>query len=985
MAESSRFPLRSVVFILCLIFATPVVFAQRIIERLTIYSSAQPTGFKPHVWNMSMQQADGGLRDQGRCLWFNTDWQAKPWGGVRFEEKKTPTFTVTREWLDKGFIRLHINVTVDRQGNIGGGDSYQILPITDPPLHKYQAVRSQFIDRGRGIDEETGTWQETLIPLKYFTDIKPGHIVRGLSFQTQRQIQRVFSLDDIEFVRFDELPNWMIEQLNQNVMQEWVDWSPYDKLPEVVQADKHPISIRDGKFVNPNGSRAFLLNPYCREDSRICYGNQNPGKLPPTWDLYSRQKHGWIYDETPTTQTLCRLGFNSYSVTPDPQDWWNAAGFQVRNGSNADSFLPVLANRVTLPYFVDLVSWPWTMGAPGLHVDQTKLPPQAATQGRNHWTQYRIIGAGRQAWLDMWAANARRYRDAGVKVAVLELMNEPAYMGETADHHAEFQQWLKQRYGTVEAVNRVWATKYATLAQAAAYRFDYGKPTPDGQQLDYDEYLATRFEQLIAAGVDAVRQILPDSLVGLQPMSGYLQTPREAVWKHRIARDETVVLTPTGGGRWTLGSGASQPTNDVTTHPMADAPIENDLLLAIADNKMIVDNETYLRGQTRVETRNRLWEHVVCGLDGLTVFSWSKRGWVWWKDRANVQVDADKYPYASLIPLARRTDALRGILDFSIEVQSLAPMILSKPWGPAPKVGLLYSWANARRRVVETELHDKVPAYYAAMRYSHWNMRILPSDEVIETGVPDGIEIVVAGGLTHVEPQLSASLKRFVESGGTLILGECDFTRDVYNRQLPAGDHLAANLRTGQTVESDANIPVSADTEKLFPGSTTAKQLEKLRVSGAASVVLADRQHRPAVTRMALGKGTIYYQGADAFGYSLAKILHATLMHANPRKATGEWLAARITENDGRLAPNVLVSRRSYPDRHAILLHNRNRYERTVHVALPGLDGRWQVRQALTDEPSQTVDARELGQIGIKVHLEPTGPAVILLERSAKP
>ena len=413
--------------------------AETIVQRLTLFDSQQATAFRPRPWNMNMVRMEGGRRGRGTCLWFNTDWQATAWAGVSFEGKDTPSVRITEDWIERGFIRLHINVTKDRHGNIGGGDQYQLKPITRPPVLKYQALRSQHIDRGRGIDEEATTWQEALVPLKYFTDLKAGHVIEGLSFQTRGQIERTFSLDEVEYVRFDVLPNWMIEQLNQEVSQPWVQWPAYGELPEVAKADRRIPSVRDGSFVSPNGMRTFLINPYCREDSRIVYGNRTPGRLPPTHGLYDREKHGWIYDEIPTNEHLCRLGFNSFSSTPTPVAWWRSVGYSQRDGAGTDGFLAsTLVKQVTLPFHVDLVSWPWTMGKPGLNIGDTDLPASAATQGRNHWTQYRIIGAGRRAWMDMWTLNARRYRDAGANVIVVELMNEPAYMGESEDHYAEF-------------------------------------------------------------------------------------------------------------------------------------------------------------------------------------------------------------------------------------------------------------------------------------------------------------------------------------------------------------------------------------------------------------------------------------------------------------------------------------------------------------------------------------------------------------------
>lgn len=959
--------------------------AATIVENFSIYNAEKPAPFRPSAWNMNMTSAPGGINPRTPCLWFNCEWEAKPWAGVTFKPKKSESFTITREWIEKGFIRLYINVTTDQYGNIGGGDSYQILPSSGTKKIKYQEVRSQFIDQGRGIDEITSTWQEILIPLSYFTELRPGDSISGLSFQTRHQAVRTFSLDEIGYVRYDTLPEWIEDQLNEEVIQEWVTWPAYDDLPEVVKADRRPISIHDGRFAYPDGSRAFLINPYCREDPRAAYGNHKPDRLPPTYNLYNRDKHGWIYDETPATEILCRLGFNSFSATPVPTAWWHSIGYNKNYNGGDDNFLKeTLSKRITLPFYVDLVSWPYTMGAPASNTAECNLPDSAVTIGYNHWTQYRTIGEGRNTWLKMWSVNALRYRDSGAKALIVELMNEPAYMAESPDHYKEFEQWLKQRYGSVEKLNTTWHTDYKSLEDASVFvqntnGKEHGaksmeKRVPaDGQRLDYDEYLAETFESLISEGVKCVNRSLPESLIGVQTMSGFMSTPHDSIWKYRLAGIESVVLTPTGGGSWTKGSAAPGITPELTNHPMAGAPIENDLLLAAAGNKMIVDNETYLRGQTRLATRNRLWEHVACGLDGLTIFAWSKRGWVWWKDRAAVQTDADKYPYSSLIPIARRTDALRGILDFSIEVQTLAPQILPKPWGPEPSIGFLYSWDNARRRLVGDKIYNRLPDYYTAMRYSHWNMTMLTADKVLEKGIPGSIKVIVTGGITHVEPGLSDVIRKFTERGGILILGESDFTADVYNNLLPETYRLAPVTIFG--IDNNTSTIKLKNSESLFPGGITAVGIQKTMLKDGAKTVLENSEGKPVITKHAIGQGTVYHQSADVIGYSLAGILHEILYDAADGKIPDNWRSVKITEK-GRHAPNILVSRRSYPDYQAFILLNRDNYDRFIRFSIPGLAGEWTIRGALTKTEEVPMQPD-----GIEISLPASGPAVFLLKK----
>jgi len=695
--------------------------------------------------------------------------------------------------------------------------------------------------------------------------------------------------------------------------------------------------------------------------------------------LYDPKAHGWIYDDLLDAEALCRLGFNSVSVTMPSKPFWDAVGYQGKPDAADPERLPENVKRTRLPFFVDTVCWPWTLGAPAGSPEKTTLPQEAFTTGRHHWVPYRITGPGREAWLKAWRVYAGRYRDAEARVLMFELFNEPAYTDLNPDHRREFAAWLRDRHRSIEALNAAWRTRFASWDEAADIPSEEKLKEINGRLLDYDEYLAERFTALAAEGVAAVNALLPEALVGVQPMGGYALQPREAVWKHRLAAHETVVLTPTGGGRWSPGAGATKPPAALTDAPMAGAPLENDLLLPLAGSKMIFDNETYLRGQTARDTRNRLWQHVVAGLDGLTVFSWSKRGWIWWKDRDALVTEADKYPYSALNPLARRTEALRGIHDFAAEVQPLADRILPKPWGPAPCIGLLYSWPQARRWAVEPTARDKTAQYHAALRYSHWNCALVPSDGALAPDGLSGYEVLIAGGVRVVEPELPARLEAFVRGGGVLLAAEGAMAEDLYGRPLDTAKRLRLGFGEWLGAQETALKLPATPLAGAFPGAV--RRLPDLRPVDAAggTVVVATADGRPVVVRRALGRGFVYALGADLAGYPLAKLLAAVLedaASARGMKAVPDaWRSVEARTADGALAPNVLVSRRSYPTHHALLLLNRDEYRKSIRLKLPGLTGAWRATEALSSTRLQARDG------WYEVSLEPSSPAVVLLER----
>jgi hypothetical protein len=925
---------------------------------------------KASSWKMRSDLHPGSGDDSPAHLWLNGDWQAAPWAGVRFRSQSWP---VTTDWLANGFVRFLINGGLDRYGSPNGQITLQVKPECDQ-IKKFQRLESRFVERGRGIDEDPGTWQEVLIPLRFWTELKPGMEIAGVSVQCVNQPTRSFGLAEVAYVRFDRRPAWMVEADNQLVAQSSVTWPAYKQLPETLRADRHPLQVRDGKFVDAKGRRVFVLNPYLREDNRLDLWGRVEGPPAPNHGLYDPKVHGWIYEELPEARSLCRLGFNSASITMPGPPFWDAVGYKAKSSDQQDpSQLAAMVRRVGLPFYLDAVCWPWTLGKPASDPRKTSLPPEAFTTGQNHWVPYRIVGPGRDAWLKMWQIYAARYRDAGARVLMFELFNEPAYVDYGPEHRAEFATWLKNRHGSLSALNEAWHSQFQSWDEAATVSDDKKAKKIAGQILDYDDYLSTRFTDLVRAGVKQVQTILPNTLVGVQPMGGYTLHPRESAWKHRLVEEETVVITPTGGGRWSPGGVAMRAVPTVLESPMAGAPLENDLLLALAGSKMIYDNETYLRGQTARDTRNRLWEHVVSGLDGLSIFSWSKRGWMWWKGRDAIVTEADKYPYSSLNPLARRTDALRGILDFATEIQPLADRVLPKPWGPAPRIALLHSWPQARQWNVDPTGRDKTAQYHAALRYAHWHAALLPSDRALAGEGLANLDVLIAGGIRVVEPELPAKLETFVRGGGVLVVGEEPLAEDLYGRPLDTPKRLGFHL--GDWVGEQSAVvafPKSSLVDSLT-GSVT--RLPNLRSVGAegAKVILAASQDKPIAIRRKLDHGLVYVIAADLAGYPLAKVLTAVLVDAarSDGSVPAVWRAAEMRSADGSLATNVLISRRDYPTHQVLLLLNRDDYRKTVRVQVPGT-GR--VSEAL----SRTRLTSNNGWY--EVTLDPGAPAVVLVE-----
>jgi hypothetical protein len=293
---------------------------------------------------------------------------------------------------------------------------------------------------------------------------------------------------------------------------------------------------------------------------------------------------------------------------------------------------------------------------------------------------------------------------------------------------------------------------------------------------------------------------------------------------------------------------------------------------------------------------------------------------------------------------------------------------------------VLYSWPQARRKVYDPNLPDKTAYYYAALKYTHWNLTVVPSDRLHDAGAANTLKIIVAGGVRVADTATLRALRAFVEKGGVLLVGEETLAEDLYGRPRDTGTLLGATV-------GPAEIPAPHEAPATVHGGIPLRAgIKTVQPSSRTSVILRDNRQRPVVTRYACGAGFVYFQAADLIGYNLAEICGFILRNAAEQQGKTstptDWRLAEIRTADGaRPATNVLLSRRSYATRHAFLLMNRDEYDRTVLLRIPGLDGRWRVRQPLATVPETDTTGAALARTGVRVRLAAGAPAVVLLEK----
>jgi beta-galactosidase len=427
------------------------------------------------------------------------------------------------------------------------------------------------------------------------------------------------------------------------------------------------------------------------------------------------------------------------------------------------------------------------------------------------------------------------------------------------DCAAGFRDWLRDRYGSVEALNEAWGTTFWSQRHAAFAEVDPPRHTPaehhPSRLLDYYRFASDSAVAYNRFQVDLIREANDDWFVTHNFMgdfptldaydvsedldfaawdsypTGFVQdrrTGEPTAWELRagdpdqVGRNHDLYRGASGGPFWVM----EQQPGDVNWPPYAPQP---------ADGAM------------------RLWAHqaVAHGADAVLYFRWRRcregqeqyhaglRKQDGSPDRAYAEAETAATELADLTPDLDPVDAPVALLheydsQWALDVQPHAP---------------------------DFDYWDYVGTYYSALR-----RRGVQADVVAPSADLEGYQAVVAPAVHLADEGLSGRLAAFVEGGGELLVGARSGVKDRANKlpNEPAPGPLASLV--GATVDRHESLPDAIETavryrEETYDYRTWAEWLtpDDATVEGTYETGLAEG--RPAVVRRTKGTGTVHYCG----------------------------------------------------------------------------------------------------------------------------
>jgi len=488
---------------------------------------------------------------------------------------------------------------------------------------------------------------------------------------------------------------------------------------------------------------------------------------------------------------------------------------------------------------------------------------------------------------------------------------------------AQFQQWLRRRFGTLDALNEHWATAYWSQTYD---RWDEiplvasgGNP---GLLLEHRHFVTETWRDFQQVQLEAIRrqadrrQFITTNLGGLAWTDNFDH--------YQIARDLTMASWDDYVGQGHLNAARNGAMHDLV-RGWKRAPFWVMEAQPGSVNWAPV-NTTLDRG----ETRAMAWQAVGHGADA--VLYWQ------WRSALNGQ---EQYHGAIVGPDGEPLPFYSEVSEIGSEFERAGAAL--KDTAPVAQVALLHSYDS--RWAIDFQPHNRnydqlevLLDWYRPLRAQGLTVDVIGADAPLA-----GYKLVVAPSLNVISSSLAKQLLAYVQQGGALVLGPRSGMKDEYNalnvQRQPGPLVEPLGGRVEQYYALDGTVPVSGE----LGAGTADVWAEQLSTRAADTSVLLRYgksngwlDGQPAMITRQGGKGRISYLGA---------VLDADLM-----RSAIAWMTqtAQVEAEFGALPEDVEVCRRVGRNHSVYILINHASAAKEIHLSAPMMD-------VLHEGPSVTV------------------------------
>lgn len=457
---------------------------------------------------------------------------------------------------------------------------------------------------------------------------------------------------------------------------------------------------------------------------------------------------------------------------------------------------------------------------------------------------------------------SKRYRDLSRRIAVematrygkhpsvvgWQIDNEVGPPSWDAESVAAWHAFLKQRYGTIDALNRRWTTQYWSQFYND---WDQVPLRQTGQQnpgllLDFRHFTTAVWTDYIQNQARAIRPLI-DRRAWITTNTMFWNAGFDHFVMHRdldLASWDNYI--PDGRPDW-VANGAN--------HALVRGYKQRNFWL-METQPGRVDWVPVNRALDPGQVRELAWQSVSHGSDG--VLYWQ------WRPARNGQ---ETYHGAVLGQDGEPNPIHAEIAQIAKELTAAAPLLADT--GPAAKVAMLWSYGS--RWAIDLQRHhrdfDPVKAFtdvYRPLRVQSQGVHVVSPDAALAA-----YPLVVAPNLNLVTQAQADRLAAYVRGGGHLVLGPRSGMKDDANALWPQRQPGPLADLLGATVEQYYALDAPVGIKGELGEGKVAIWAEEIRPDAAEVRVIATYTDpggwldgKPAAVTRKAGRGSITYFGA---------------------------------------------------------------------------------------------------------------------------
>ena len=412
---------------------------------------------------------------------------------------------------------------------------------------------------------------------------------------------------------------------------------------------------------------------------------------------------------------------------------------------------------------------------------------------------------------------------------------------------AQFQNWLKAKYKTLDNLNQRWTTSYWSETYQSwdqiPIQEKYGNP---GLLLNWKEFVSDTWRSYQANQLDVIRaQAEPRQFITTNMMGWF-----DAFDHYTVAQDLNLAS-------WDdyVGTGPLDPQRNGATHDLTRGFLRKNFWVMETQPGFVnwsPDNNALDKG----EVRAMAWNAIGHGSEAVEYWQW-RSALNGQEQYHGTLVGADGTP----VPLYAEVQQIGA--DFDKTESALAGTTVHSD------VAVLQNYPS--RWAINWQRHNKAfdPIESLLSFYTPLHDAVRSVDIVADTAPLGSYKLVVAPALNVLTPEAAHKLEEYVRNGGHLVLGQRSAMKNEDNSLWPERqpgplmDLLGA--RVEQFYALDKPVPYSGDwgsgentiwAEQIGIRSPQTKVLMRY---GASNGWLDDQ---PAAVTRKVGKGSITYIGA---------------------------------------------------------------------------------------------------------------------------